>query len=46
MSVTYGHDILPNTPDVYVDLAGLAVQALAAVANPGSFYVDMFPSRM
>ena len=46
MSVAYGHDIIPNTSDEYVDLARSAMDSLSAIANPGSFYVDMFPTRM
>jgi hypothetical protein len=46
MSVAYGHDILPNSSDPYVDLARAAMESFGAAANPGSFYVDIFPSSM
>jgi hypothetical protein len=45
MSILYGHDIAPFSSDEYISLAEAAQKVLIAAADPGEFYVDLFPIR-
>jgi hypothetical protein len=37
--------IMPNSSDIYISLARSILESVETAASPGSFYVDMFPSR-
>lgn len=44
MNVTYGIEI-EDEDDHYITVAETALDGMAKAANPGAFYVDIFPAR-